>query len=391
LNINTNYLKLNNNYLFSVIEQKINAHKAANPERTIISLGVGDVTLPLAPVVTEALHRAVTEMESSATFRGYGNEQGYLFLREAVCGYYSKKGVELHPDEIFINDGAGSDLGNILDIFFDKNTALIPTPVYPAYVDINTMAGNDIAYMDGNIKNNFLPMPDKNLHADIIYLCSPNNPTGAVYTKKQLKTWVEYALENDAVIIFDSAYESFVQDNELPTSIYQIDRAKECVIEICSLSKTAGFTGTRCGYTVVPQELIRGGESLNKLWLRNRATKTNGISYIIQRGAEAVFTEEGLKQVQENIKYYLNNAKHITETLKKLNIWHTGGENAPYVWFKCPMPSWDFFDYLLEKTDIIGIPGAGFGENGNGFFRLSAFGKSEDVRIAMERIARCKI
>ena len=391
MKINTNYLNLKDNYLFSTIAEKVSDYKNANPEKDLISLGVGDVTLPLAPDVIEAMHRAVDEMSDVATFRGYGEERGYSFLRQAVCGYYAEKNVELDENEVFINDGAGSDLGNILDIFAVNNSVLIPDPVYPVYVDTNIMAGREIFYMSGNIKNDFLPLPEKK--ADIIYLCSPNNPTGAVYTKQQLKMWVDFAIEHNAVILFDSAYEVFVQDGDLPTSIYQVENAKKCAIEFCSLSKMAGFTGIRCGYTVVPHELVCGDMPLNKLWLRRQSTKFNGVSYVVQRGAEAVFTKSGTAQNKKNIAYYMQNAVHISNTLQKLGVWHTGGKNSPYIWLKCPgkMSSWEFFDYLLNTANIVGIPGEGFGTNGESFFRLSSFGKQENVAKAMERLKRLEV
>ena len=384
MKINTNYLNLKDSYLFSTISKKVNDYKTENPEKDLIRLGIGDVTLPLAPIVVEAMHQATDEMGNAATFRGYGEEQGYSFLRQAVCGYYAEKSVELDENEVFISDGAKSDLGNILDIFAANNSVLIPDPVYPVYVDTNIMAGREILYMDGNIDNSFLPSPSKK--ADIIYLCSPNNPTGAVYSKAQLKQWVDYAIENNAVILFDSAYEIFVQDGNLPTSIYQIENAKKCTIEFCSFSKTAGFTGTRCGYTIVPHELVCGNVPLNKLWLRRQTTKFNGVPYIVQRGAEAVFTKEGMAQIKDYIGYYMQNATHISDTLQNLGVWHTGGKNAPYIWLKCPnkMSSWEFFDYLLNTANIVGTPGAGFGENGEGFFRLSAFGERENVFEAMK-------
>lgn len=390
MNINNNYLNLQDSYLFARINQRVSEYKALNPGRDIISLGIGDVTLPLVPAVIGAMQDAVSEMGYADTFRGYGDYQGCEFLRQAVCGYYSKKGVTLSKDEVFISDGAKSDLGNILDIFSPANTVLIPDPVYPVYVDTNIMAGRKITYMNGNAGNDFLPLPDKNISADIIYLCSPNNPTGAVYNKKQLKLWVEYALEKEAVILFDSAYEVFIRDETLPTSIYQIDGAKECAIEFCSLSKTAGFTGTRCGYTVIPHELIREGAALNKLWLRRQTTKFNGVPYIVQRGAEAVFTDDGLAQIKSNIDYYLQNARSIANTLTELGIWFTGGQNSPYIWLKCPngMLSWEFFDDLLEKANIAGTPGAGFGANGEGFFRMTAFGNRDDVINAMHRLKK---
>lgn len=389
MKINENYLKLKDSYLFSTIARKVKEYSEKNPDKHIIRLGIGDVTLPLVPTVISAMQKAVAEMGNADTFRGYGEEQGYSFLRQAICGYYAKKGVELREDEIFVSDGAKSDLGNILDIFSTDNTVLIPDPVYPVYVDTNIMAGRKIIYINGNTENVFLPLPDRNIKADIIYLCSPNNPTGAVYNKEQLKIWIDYALENNAIILFDSAYEIFVQDKALPTSIYQIEGAKRCAIEFCSLSKTAGFTGTRCGYTAVPHELVRDGATLNKLWLRRQTTKFNGVPYIVQRGAEAVFSEEGLAQISKNISYYLENARIISDKLAKIGIWFTGGQNSPYIWLECPnkLSSWGFFDYLLEKANVVGTPGAGFGVNGEGFFRLSAFGCKENVIKAMERLS----
>jgi len=388
MNINSNYLNLKESYLFSLIAKKVNEYKMENPHKDIIRLGIGDVTLPLVPAVTDAMHKAVTEMGSADTFKGYGEEQGYSFLRRAVCGYYAKKGVMLDENEVFISDGAKSDLGNILDIFDVNNTVIIPDPVYPVYVDTNVMAGRNIVFVNGNADNGFLPLPDDELSGDIVYICSPNNPTGAVYTREQLQVWVDWAMEKDAVILFDSAYEAFIRDDELPSSIYQISGASKCAIEFCSLSKTAGFTGTRCGYTVVPHELVKNGVSLNKLWLRRQTTKFNGVPYIVQRGAEAVFTEEGFKQVREQIDYYLENARIIADTLTELGIWFTGGRNSPYIWLKCPdgISSWEFFDMLLKKYNIVGTPGAGFGRNGEGFFRLSAFGNKENIIKAMERI-----
>jgi LL-diaminopimelate aminotransferase len=388
MNINQNYLNLKDSYLFSAIAKKVNEYTGANPDRQIIRLGIGDVTLPLVPAVIKAMQKAVSEMGDAKTFHGYGDEQGYSFLKQAICGYYAKKSVTLQENEVFVSDGAKSDLGNILDIFSLDNTVLIPNPVYPVYADTNIMAGRNIIYTDGNAGNNFLPQPDKNTKADIIYLCSPNNPTGAVYNREQLKLWVEYALERNAVILFDSAYEIFIQDSALPTSIYQIEGSEKCVIEFCSLSKTAGFTGTRCGYTIVPHKLMRDNTALNKLWLRRQTTKFNGVPYIVQRGAEAVFTEEGLEQIKANINYYLKNAELMANTLETLKIWFTGGRSSPYIWLKCPnnMSSWEFFDFLLNNANIVGTPGAGFGSNGEGFFRLTAFNNRENVVKAMERI-----
>jgi len=387
MQINENYLNLEDSYLFSRVAKKVREYKAQNPGAEVLSLGVGDVTLPLAPAIIKAMHGAVAEMGEAATFRGYGEEQGYLFLRQAVCGYYAQKGVALGDDEVFISDGAKSDLGNILDIFSPENTVLIPDPVYPVYMDTNIMDGRTIIFTNGNAGNAFLPLPDAGIRADIIYLCSPGNPTGAAYDREQLALWVAYARRNNAVILFDGAYEIFVRDSALPTSIYQIDGARECAIEFCSFSKTAGFTGTRCGYTVIPHELVRGRASLNKLWLRRQTTKFNGVPYIIQRGAEAAFSEEGLAQIRGNIDYYLQNARIITDALTALGIWFAGGYNSPYVWLKCPngLQSWDFFDYLLERANVVGTPGAGFGANGEGFFRLTAFGGRENVQTAMQR------
>ena len=385
---NKEYQNLKESYLFSTIAKKVNEYTAANPDKKIIRLGIGDVTKPLVPAVIDAMQEAVTEMGNATTFHGYGEEQGYAFLREAIAKYYASKQVTLGVDEIFISDGAKSDVGNILDIVAKDNTVVIPDPVYPVYVDTNIMAGRTISYIYGNEENGFLPLPDESIPADIIYLCSPNNPTGAVYTKEQLKVWVDYALKNDAVILFDSAYEIFVQDDSLPTSIYQVEGADKCAIEFCSLSKTAGFTGTRCGYTIVPKALIRDGDSLNKLWLRRQTTKFNGVPYIVQKGAQAVFSDEGMAQIKENIAYYQQNAKLITDALTELGIWFTGGIDSPYVWLKCPnkMTSWKFFDYLLENANVVGTPGSGFGESGEGFFRLTAFGATENVIEAMKRL-----
>lgn len=388
MKINYNFLVLKDSYLFSLIAKKVNEYKQQNPEKDVIRLGIGDVTLPLVPAVVEAMHKAVSEMGSADTFKGYGEEQGYGFLRQAVCDYYAKKGVKLDTSEVFISDGAKSDIGNILDIFDSANTVIIPDPVYPVYVDTNIMAGRKIKFINGNKENNFLPLPDGKTEGDIVYICSPNNPTGAVYTKEQLKIWVDWALERDAVILFDSAYEVFIKDESLPTSIFQIPGARNCAIEFCSLSKTAGFTGTRCGYTVIPHELVRDKVPLNKLWLRRQTTKFNGVPYIVQRGAEAVFTEAGMNQIKEQINYYLGNARIIADTLTDLGIWFTGGTNSPYIWLKCPnnMSSWEFFDFLLNNCSIVGTPGAGFGDNGEGYFRLTAFGNRKNVVEAMDRI-----
>ncbi len=393
MRINQNYLNLKDSYLFSSIARKVNEFKRTHPDRKVISLGIGDVTQPLIPKVVVAMNRAVSEMGDVATFRGYGEEQGYAFLRNAICSYYSSKGVQLGEDEIFVSDGAKTDLGNILDIFGVENTVIIPDPVYPVYVDTNMMDGRKIVFLNGNMDNGFLPLPGDDLKGDIVYICSPNNPTGAVYDKNQLSKWVAWARENDAVILFDSAYEAYIGEDSLPTSIYQIEGAKECAIEFCSLSKTAGFTGVRCGWTVVPRMLKKGGVPLNKLWLRRQTTKFNGVSYIVQRGAEAVFTAEGLSQIKQQISYYKENAGIIDKALNLSGIWHQGGKNSPYIWLKCPggLSSWEFFDYLLENHALVGTPGAGFGTNGEDFFRLTAFGQRENVLEAVERLKNMRI
>lgn len=388
MKINQNYLNLKDSYLFSTINQKVTAYTSAHPEKKIIRLGIGDVTRPLCPAVVDAMKSACDDQGRADTFHGYGPEQGYDFLKDAIRGYYDKQGISLEPQEIFISDGAKSDVGNILDLFSPDNTVLVPDPVYPVYVDTNIMDGRKILYMNARKENHFLPLPDENVKADIIYLCSPNNPTGAVYDHQGLKAWVDYALKNQAVILFDAAYEAFVSDPALPRSIYEIEGAKNCAIEFCSLSKTAGFTGTRCGYTIVPMPLQFDGASLNKLWLRRQTTKFNGVSYIVQKGAAAVFTPEGLMQIKENISYYMENARMIAEALTQMDIYFTGGKNSPYIWLQCPegMASWDYFDLLLEKAGVVGTPGAGFGQNGEGFFRLTAFGTHEATKEALERI-----
>ena len=391
--VNGNYCNLKETYLFADIARKVNAFVAANPERKLIRLGIGDVTKPLAPCVIEAMEKAVQEMGVQATFRGYGPEQGYGFLHEALIKYYASFGVELASDEIFVSDGAKSDCGNITDIFDNSNTILIPDPVYPVYLDTNIMCGRNVIYMQGTPENNFLPMPNDDVKADIIYLCSPNNPTGSAYNKEQLEAWVAYARKNNAVILYDAAYEAFITDPAIPRSIFTIEGAKECAIELCSLSKTAGFTGTRCGYTIVPHGLVRktaDGKDmeLNAMWLRRQTTKFNGVPYIIQRGAEAVFTEEGVKQCRENIAFYQENARIMMAGFDKLGIKYFGGVHSPYLWVQCPnsMSSWEFFDFLLEKLAVVGTPGVGFGSMGEGYLRLTAFGSRENTIEAMERI-----
>lgn len=392
MKINKYYLDLDESYLFSTISKKIEEYRKLNKDAKIIRLGIGDVTLPLCTEVVKSLHSAVDDMSDKDTFRGYGPEQGYDFLKTAINAYYGKNGVSLELDEIFVSDGAKSDLGNILDIFAIDNKVLLPNPVYPVYLDTNVMLGRKVTFLDANQENGFLPLPDASTRGDIVYLCSPNNPTGAVYSKEQLKVWIDWALENKAVILFDAAYEAYIVDEDLPRSIYEIEGAKACAIEFCSLSKTAGFTGTRLGYTIVPHDLVSEGVKLNRLWLRRQTTKFNGVPYIIQKGAEAVFSEEGQKEVRANIDYYRENAKIITDTLKEIGVWFTGGENSPYIWMKAwgDMDSWEFFDYLLENANVVGTPGIGFGACGEGFFRLTAFGNRENTVEAMERLKKLK-
>ncbi len=396
--INENFLKMQKNYLFIEIAKRVKAFSQAHPEADIIRMGIGDVTMPIAPVAVEAMKKAADELGVKETFRGYEDSgAGYDFLREAVAGYYQSFGADVKPDEVRINDGAKSDCGNIVDIFGDGNTILITDPAYPVYVDTNLMSGRKIIYADSNEQNGFAAMPDESVDADIIYLCSPNNPTGSVYTKDQLKAWVDYAVKRGSVIIFDAAYEAFVSEEDLPRSIFQIDGARKCAIEMCSLSKTAGFTGVRCGYTVIPGELtVRASDgsevSLAQLWNRREGSKFNGVSYPVQRAAEAIFTPEGQKQIKVNIDYYRETAKIISSTLDEMGIYYTGGKNSPYIWLKCPngMGSWEFFDKLLSEANVVGTPGAGFGKNGEGFFRLTAFGDRERTREAMERFKKLK-
>ena len=388
MHFNVNFNNLAQNYLFAEVANRTAKYAAFHPEHEVLKLGIGDVTLPLAPEVIKALHAAVEDMSKKERFMGYGPYEGYEFLRENIQGYYKNNGVEIATDEIFVSDGAKSDLGNILDIFSSDNTVLIPDPVYPVYVDTNVMAGRKTVYADATAANGFLPMPDSRVHADIIYICSPNNPTGAAYTKSQLKEWVDYANKNNAVILYDAAYECFITDQSLARSIFQIDGARTCAIEFCSFSKTAGFTGTRCGYTVIPKELKSGNNSANKMWLRRQSTKFNGVPYIVQRGAAAVFTEQGQKEIRANLNTYRKNARLIAQTMDEVGIWYTGGRNSPYIWLKCPynMSSWQFFDYLLENAQVVGTPGSGFGKNGEGFFRLTAFSDEETTLKATQRI-----
>lgn len=386
MKFNENFKNIAENYLFAEVADRTKKYASANPDKKIIKLGIGDVTLPLAPAVIKAMHGAVDEMADAKTFKGYGPYEGYSCLREKIQSYYRSFGVEVGVDEIFISDGAKSDLGNILDIFAKDNTVLVTDPVYPVYVDTNLMAGRKVILADATEENGFLPMPDKKVKADIIYICSPNNPTGAAYTKAQLKEWVDYANGIGAVILYDAAYECFIEDNSLARSVYSVDGAKSCAIEFCSFSKMAGFTGTRCGYTVVPKAL---GDA-NKIWYRRQATKFNGTSYVVQKGAEAVFSQEGQRQIKANIGFYKENAKLISECMDRLGIKYTGGKNSPYIWLKCPdgMNSWQFFDCLLENAQVVGTPGSGFGRNGEGFFRLTAFGGREETEEALERIEK---
>lgn len=387
---NSNFKNIAENYLFAEVADRAAKYAEEHPAKKVLKLGIGDVTLPLAPAVIAALHEAVDEMAVKETFKGYGPYEGYDFLREAICGYYKSFGVEIGANELFVSDGAKSDLGNILDIFAKENSVLVPDPVYPVYVDTNVMAGRKVVFANATEANGFLPMPDYKVSADVVYICSPNNPTGAAYTVEQLKEWVKYALEKNAVILYDAAYESFITEDGLARSVYQVEGAKECAVEFCSFSKTAGFTGTRCGYTVIPHALKKGGMSANKLWFRRQATKFNGVPYIIQKGAAAVFTDEGMAQIKANLAVYQRNAAVIADCMDGLGIWYTGGKNSPYIWLKCPygMGSWEFFDFLLNNAQVVGTPGAGFGKNGEGFFRLTAFGSEETTGEAVERIKK---
>ena len=388
MKVNKHYSEISESYLFSTVAKKQREFSAAHPDRELIRLSIGDVTLPLCQAVVKALHSAVDEMSTQEGFHGYGPEQGYEFLKESIRDYYSRRGVELAADEIFVSDGAKSDLGNILDLFDQDNTVLVPDPVYPVYVDTNVMAGRKILFAPATQENSFLPLPDPAVDADLIYLCSPNNPTGAVYTREQLAQWVAYAKAKGAVILYDAAYECFVTQEGLARSIFEVEGAKDCAIEFCSFSKIAGFTGTRCGYTVVPKALEREGMSLNKMWLRRQTTKFNGVPYIVQKGAAAVFTPEGMAEIQANLDYYRANARVIAQALDQAGVWYCGGKNSPYLWLKCPggMTSWEFFDWLLEKAGVVGTPGSGFGQNGEGYFRLTAFGDAEKTKVAAQRL-----
>lgn len=385
---NRHYAELKDSYLFYHIAQKTKAYLYEHPGAKLYRLGIGDVTLPLCNAVIEALHQAVDDQASQERFHGYMPECGAEFLREAIAGYYAQRNVQLSADEIFVSSGASDELGDILDLFDRSNAAMIIEPAYPAYVDANIMAGRKIVHLPSDCSNGFLPEPDPSSEADLLYICSPNNPTGAVFDRAQLQKWVDYANAHGSIILFDAAYEAFIEQPGLPHSIFEIEGAKTCAIEICSLSKTAGFTGTRLGYTVIPKKLARGGMNMNDMWVRNRTTKTNGVSYIIQKGGAAVFTPEGQRAIHQNIQLYKQNAKMLMQTLDALNVWYCGGKNAPYIWMKCPdgLGSWDFFDLLLNRIQVIGTPGEGFGACGEGYFRFSTFGSPEDTQEAAKRL-----
>ena len=387
---NMHYADLKESYLFYNIAQKTKAYVEAHPGTHLYRMGIGDVSLPLCDAVIQALHEAVEDQAEKERFHGYMPETGAPFLREAIAGYYGERGVSLSPDEVFVSSGASDELGDILDLFDRDSAALVIEPAYPAYVDANVMAGRKIVHLASGEENGFLPAPDDRLEADLLYICSPNNPTGAVFRREQLQAWVDYANKTGAVILFDAAYEAFIEEEGLPHSIFELEGAETCAIEICSLSNTAGFTGTRLGYTVIPKALVRGGMNLNEMWVRNRTTKTNGVSYIIQKGGAAVFTPEGQKQIHANIQVYKKNAACLMETLDALGIWYCGGKNAPYIWMKCPdgMTSWEFFDYLLHEIQVVGTPGEGFGACGEGYFRFSTFGSVEDTKEAARRLAK---
>lgn len=385
---NMHYTELKDTYLFNTIYRKTDEYLAAHPGEHVLKLGVGDVSYPLCKKVIEALHEAVDDQSRIETFHGYMPEHGAMFLREAIAKYYSSWNVDMTTDEVFVSSGACDDLGDLLEMFDRDNTILVIEPAYPEYVDTNLLYGRKVIHLPAGEGDGFLPLPDESIDADIIYICSPNNPTGSAYTREKLKKWVDYANEKDAVILYDAAYEIFIEEDDVPHSIYEIEGADTCAVEVCSFSKTAGFTGTRVGYTIVPSKLERMGVNLNALWSRNRETRTNGISYILQKGASAVFTPEGQKQIYESISVYKKNAKVIMDALDKCGFWYVGGKNSPYVWMKCPnnMGSWEFFDYLLNELQIVGTPGVGFGSCGEGFLRLSAFGDPDDTKEAAKRI-----
>ncbi len=386
---NGNYRNLKESYLFFHIARKVEEYRKEHPDLPLYRLGIGDVSRPLCDAAIRALHAAVNDQAEEKTFRGYTPECGIPEFRNAVAGYYARRNVTPDPEEIFVSSGASDELGDILDLFDASSPALITQPAYPAYVDASVMAGREVRFLTAGPENDFLPIPPDDLEADLIYLCSPSNPTGAVYNREQLQKWVDYANSRGAVILFDAAYEAFVE-GDLPHSIFEVPGAETCAIEICSLSKTAGFTGTRLGYTVIPKALERDGMNLNAMWVRNRTTKTNGISYILQKAGIAVFTDEGLLQIRENIDHYKENARVLMNALDECGIKYWGGKNAPYIWMACPngMKSWDFFDLMLNEIQVIGTPGEGFGSAGEGFFRLSSFGNPEDTRVAAEKMKK---
>ncbi|MBQ8921341.1 MAG: LL-diaminopimelate aminotransferase [Oscillospiraceae bacterium] len=390
MKVNHHALELEQNYLFSEVARRIRTFQAENPGRELLKLSIGDVTRPLSPIITEEMKAAAEEMAHAETFHGYGAEQGEAFLREAIAGYYQQRGMDIAAEDVFVSDGAKCDLGNLCDLFDSDNTVLLPNPVYPVYYDTSIMAGRRVIFADGTKENGFLPMPDASIQADLIYLCSPNNPTGAVYNKAQLAEWIAYAQAQGALILFDAAYEAYIRDPALPHSIFEIPGAETCAIEINSLSKTAGFTGVRCGWTVVPRTLQFDGASLHDMWFRRMATKYNGTSYIIQCAAAKVFTPEGLHAVRQDIHYYMENARIIKEALNRAGIHSVGGENAPYVWMQCPeqADSWAYFDHLLHAFGIAGTPGAGFGTAGQGWLRFSSFGTRETVEKAAAYLER---
>ncbi len=387
---NRHYAELKDSYLFARIGEKTKAYLEQNPDQRLLRMGIGDVSRPLCPAVIEALHAAVEDQANFGTFRGYQPECGADFLREAVAAHYGERGLKIGADEVFVSSGASDELGHILDIFDPACPALIPEPAYPAYVDANVMSGRRILHLPTSPEGGFLPDPAGAGEGDLIYLCSPNNPTGAVLDRALLKAWVDHANARGAVILFDAAYEAFISEPDLPRSIFEIEGARTCAIEICSLSKTAGFTGTRLGWTVVPKELERAGMSLREMWVRNRTTKSNGVSYILQRGGAAVFTPEGQAQIQKTLDIYRGNAKIMADTLDRLGVRYTGGRNAPYIWMACPAGegSWPFFDRLLREIRVVGTPGEGFGACGEGWFRFSAFGDPADTREAMARLEK---
>ena len=390
MKLNRNHLLLKGNYIFAEIANRVEKYRKDNPKAKLISLGIGDVTLPISKVVVKEMENAVRELGKEKSFVGYGPSQGQLFLRTRIKEYYQKRKIQLSEDEIFISDGAKSDISNLIELFAPGITVLLPDPGYPVYYDTNVMYGNKIKFMDLIEENNFLPEPKENLKADIIYICSPNNPTGSVYNVAKLKKWIDFANENESIILFDAAYEAFISNSSGARSIYEIEGAKNCAIEICSFSKTAGFTGIRCGYTVIPKKLQINGININRMWERRQNTKFNGASYIAQRGASAIFSKLGQKDIIDNICYYKENALIISKALNDVGIKFIGGENSPYIWLTCPekVNSWKFFEILLNEMSIVGTPGIGFGKNGEGYMRLTAFGRREDVLEAADRLRK---